>query len=179
MYQFFILLLLALLPSLPLPTPLIHTSMALHMAVQLPLLLLAGYTFARLQSQARASWPLPMVLSAWIWIYFTLVFWMLPIHLDKAVMLLTWDVSKILSLMVAGYLLHGVLKADVIWGGFFIGSIAVGLIFLGVYYQQADVRVCSNYLLSAQQHAGMGLLAWGVVILLTLFYRAKHRLFTP
>jgi len=72
--------------------------------------------------------------------------------------------------------LYQALQAPLLWGAFFIGSLAIGLIFVGVYYQQAEVRVCSNYLIASQQHAGVALLAWGVVLLLYLLLKSKHKL---
>lgn len=175
-YQGGFALLLALLFSFPIPQPLIHQSMLLHMAVQLPLLLLAGYWLMQAcpDSSQQLDWPLTM--SAWIWVYCTLIFWMLPIHLDKVLVFASWDIAKIISLLLAGGVLYQALQAPLLWGAFFIGSLAIGLIFVGVYYQQAEVRVCSNYLIASQQHAGIALLAWGVVLLLYLLLKSKHKL---
>lgn len=175
-------LLLALLPSLPIPQVLIQFSMLVHMAVQLPLLLIAGYCLATTMranhaiKQLRLALPWQWVITAWIWVYFSIIFWMLPIHLDKVLMFATWDILKIISLLGSGALLWLLAKSPITWGVFFIGSLAIGLIFLGVYYQQATVRVCSNYLIASQHRAGFGLFIWGVSLLTFSFYKTKHQL---
>ena len=146
-------LVLSILPSLPYLRFLIETSMALHMAVQIPLLIIAGYFLASQFGSAKSS--LAKNLSCWLWVTFASLFWMLPISLDKALLNPYWDIFKILSLLATGFLLKPALAGSKILGLFFIGSGVMMLFFIGYFYQDSTLRLCNSYLIESQKIAGL------------------------
>lgn len=102
-------ILLAIAPSIPSFKYLIADSMAFHMLVQIPLLILAGYLVGRyfklhlnIHSNPKSLY---LILSCWLWFLFATLFWMLPISLDKALLSYGWDFFKIISLISTGLLL--------------------------------------------------------------------------
>lgn len=160
-----VILVLAIVPSLPYLRLVIETSMAFHMAVQIPLLMIAGYFLANQFGSVKSS--LAANLSCWLWIAFASLFWMLPISLDKALLNPYWDIFKILSLLAAGFLLKPALAGLKILALFFIGSGVMMLFFIGYFYQDSPLRLCNSYLIESQKTAGLSLMAWATVILLT------------
>jgi hypothetical protein len=156
---------LAIVPSLPYFRFLIETSMAFHMAVQIPLLMIAGYFLADQFDSIKSS--LAVNLSCWLWIAFASIFWMLPISLDKALLNPYWDIFKMISLLLAGFLLKPALAGSKILALFFIGSSVMMLVFIGYFYQDSTLRLCNSYLIESQKTAGLGLMAWAASILLT------------
>lgn len=159
----YLLLVLAIAPSFPIFRYLIESSMALHMAGQIPLLIIAGF-FLRHQFIAKQS--LFFSLSYWLWIAFAGAFWMLPISLDKALLNPYWDAFKIVSLLLAGLLLKPALAGSKILALFFIGSSVMMLFFIGYFYQDSPLRLCNSYLIESQKTAGIGLMLWAAGILL-------------
>jgi hypothetical protein len=157
------LLLLAIAPSLPPFRFLIENSMALHMAVQIPFLIIAGYFLGR---QFSTKTTLTFSLSCWLWIALASAFWMLPISLDKALLNPYWDIFKMISLLLAGFLLKPALAGSKILALFFIGSGVMMLLFIGYFYQDSPLRLCNSYLIESQKTAGMALMAWAFAILL-------------
>ena len=171
-------LLLAITPSLPFANSLIQSSMAFHMLVQLPMLVLAGYLIAQIGLINKIyhhslSSSLSVTLAQWLFIYLASVFWMLPISLDQALIAPEWAIFKIVSLVTTGILLQKVFKSHRLLALFFIGSMAMMLFFVGYYYQDTDIRLCNAYLIESQQLTGTGLMAAASLLLLFLFYRIK------
>jgi len=157
-------LLLAITPSTPSFKYLIDDSMAFHMLVQIPLLILAGYLIGRYFKLNLNPRSLNIVLSCWLWFLFATLFWMLPISLDKALLSYGWDFFKIISLILTGLLLTVALSSSKILSLFFIGSTVMMLFFIGYYYQDTTLRLCNSYLIESQQNAGIGLIAMAFTI---------------
>jgi len=156
-------LIIAVTPSLPAFRFLILNSMQFHMLVQLPLLVLSGYLINKnLVNNHRSLYEYT---GLWIWVLLSIMFWMLPISMDKAVQSGYWDIFKLLSLIFSGYVLKPALSASKILIFFFIGSIVMMLFFAGSFYQTAESRLCSSYLIESQQTTGLGLLLLGFLIL--------------
>lgn len=157
----------------------LESSMALHMLVQMPLLAVLGYGGAAgLGAAARArlcmalGGALPLVLAALL----ASSYWMLPRALDAALGGGWAETAKFVSLP----LLVGAPLA-LAWPR--LGSIARGFVWtnafsmlavLGWLYMAAPVRVCNNYLESAQYDAGrwMVLAAVGGFIAWMLYWMA-------
>lgn len=161
-------ILLAIVPSTSSFKYLIADSMAFHMLVQIPLLILSGYLIGRYFKLHRNIHSNPkslnIVLSCWLWFLFATLFWMLPISLDKALLSVGWDFFKIVSLILTGLLLTVALSSSKILSLFFIGSTVMMLFFIGYYYQDTTLRLCNSYLIESQQNAGMGLIAMAFTI---------------
>jgi hypothetical protein len=170
------LLLSAIAPSLPYLRFLIEASMAFHMAVQIPLLIIAGYFLGNLYIAAKPT--LIISLSCWLWLTFASAFWMLPISLDKALLNPLWDTFKIASLLLAGFLLKPALSGSKILALFFIGSSVMMLFYIGYFYQDSPLRLCNSYLIESQKTAGAALMAWALAILLAAAYPLSKNL-TP
>lgn len=164
----FVILIIALTPSLPLFRFLILDSMQFHMLVQLPLLVLSGYLINK--NSVNNHRNLYEYTGLWIWVLLSIMFWMLPISMDKAVQSGYWDMFKLLSLIFSGYVLKPALSASKILIFFFIGSLVMMLFFAGSFYQTAESRLCSSYLIESQQTTGMGLLLLGFLILVLYGY---------
>ncbi len=160
--------------SLPNVRHLIASSMAVHMLVQMPLLILAGYSL-NIYKQ-KVSYTLTISAAQWLWIYLTTMFWMLPISVDKALIYPAWDIFKIFSLLVTGIVLKVVFQSHRLLALFFIGSTVMMLFFVGFNYQQSDVRLCNAYLIESQQITGTGLIILASALLLFLFWKIKQEL---
>lgn len=147
----------------------IEQSMLWHMVVQMPLLALAGWL-----AMAAASAPQGRGrLSAWnrygltgfIAALMVFAYWMLPLTIDRAVVLPAVDVMKLVSLLAAGALLrHSFDRAPMVLQLFFVGSAVPMAIWLGVYFASTDLRLCNAYSLQSQIDAGRGIAGLGVVL---------------
>ena len=146
----------------------LESSMAGHMAVQIPLLVLCGIlAFGAVPESARrrlAAWDrhglagLGLALSA-------MAYWMLPRWLDAALA----DPAVELAKFVTVPLLWGMPLA---WAWSRLGLVGRGFVaahlvalawVLGWFYANAPARMCANYLLDEQQTLGSALLALGTV----------------
>lgn len=155
----------AIIPSTPYFNELNQSNMAFHMLFQLPMLILAGYM---LNEREIKKYLLIDNVAMWLWIYFSGLFWMLPISLDKALINPFWDLFKIISLLVTGVLLKKVLNSYRILALFFIGSTVMMLFFAGIYFQTTDNRLCNAYLIESQQLTGFGLIIGAFLMLVAL-----------
>ncbi len=145
--------------ALPMLRGWLEASMTTHMLVQMPLLAAAGFVAVRgLPAAWRqrlhrwAGGALPLVLLA----LFASSYWMLPRALDAALNEPMAELAKFTSLpLLAGAPLAlawerlGAIARGFVWTNF-LSMLAV----LGWLYIAAPVRVCNNYLESAQQDAG-------------------------
>lgn len=158
-------LLVSIMPSFSVGKGLIQSSMMFHMLIQIPMLILAGYLLNNFHSNKNT---LSKTFSLWLWIYLSGLFWMLPINLDKALAYPSWDLFKVLSLLITGACLKAVFKSYRGLALFFIGSTVMMLFFIGLYFQTTDVRLCNAYLIESQQAAGLGLIILSFIILSAL-----------
>ena len=169
-----LILLAAITPSLPFAHIIIQSSMAFHMLIQIPLLVLAGYALKKIPN--TADYSLAESLAQWLWVYLAGLFWMLPISLDKALLYPLWDLFKIISLLITGAILKVVFLSHRVLALFFIGSTAMMLFFVGFYYQETNVRLCNAYLIESQQETGTGLIIVAVLLLAILFWKIQQGL---
>jgi hypothetical protein len=153
--------------SVPPGRALIEQSMAWHMAVQMPLLVAAGW-LAAAGVAARQTWGddwnrfgLTGLLAGQV----VLVYWMLPLAVDRAVVLPLADAAKIASLAVAGAVLrHSAARAPAVLQLFFVGYATSMLVSAGVYLATTERRLCNAYSLESQLAAGWGVAALGVAL---------------
>jgi hypothetical protein len=167
-------LIIAVTPSLPFACVLIQSSMPFHMLFQIPMLILAGYLLKNKPKNVQYS--LFESTAQWLWIYLSSTFWMLPISVDKALLYPAWDIFKLLSLLITGAVLKVVFQSHRLLALFFIGSMAMMLFFVGVYYQQTDTRLCNAYLIESQQVTGIGLIVIACLLLFFLFFKIQQGL---
>jgi len=159
---------LALLPTLLLIGPLRHlveSHMSLHMLVEFPLLLAAGWAWGRwlprkLDSAVDAQGLLGVTVASCV-----LAFWMIPAALDLALLSPAAAAGKYLSWLAAGTLLAwGRQRLGAVVGCFFLGNAAWMTATAGLLYREADVQLCVNYLVSDQLAAGDGLIVAALVL---------------
>ena len=152
--------------SVPPLRSLIEQSMVWHMVVQMPLLALGGWLAMSAGSRqpTLARWSIRLDawnrygLTGFIAALMVFSYWMLPLTLDRAVVLPSADALKLLSLLAAGALLrHSVARAPAVLQLFFMGSAVPMAIWLGVYFASTDLRLCNAYSLQSQIYTGWGL----------------------
>ncbi len=159
---------LALLAILGIPAvrKILEDDMALHMLLQFPLLLLAGWLMARgTAERARTmlrSWNHAGI-AGLLLASMVLMFWMIPRALDMVLVDGTLELTKFLTLVLAGAALElSWREAGMIVRGFFLGNVLPMMMVVGWLYVEAPVRICNAYLTSDQLRAGSGLLALAI-----------------
>lgn len=153
-----------------------------HMDIQIPLLIAAGLiskipvsNFSQNLSRFNAYGLNSFIVSQVI-----LVFWMLPISIDRAIIHWEYDLAKIISLIVCGWLIQVSFKrTTVVIEVFFVGYFLAMMLWVGFYYIQSDVRLCNVYTQDSQQYAGGGLIVFAVVLSLVwiiskLYKKARY-----
>jgi len=146
---------------------LIEQSMVWHMAVQMPLLVLAGWWAMRALPRGRAvDWLTPWNrygLTGFITALVILAYWMLPLAIDRAVVLPQADLFKLLTLFFAGLLLqHSFACSPLALQLFFVGYLVSMMTWLGSYFITTDLRLCNAYSLETQVQTGWGIAAIGI-----------------
>jgi len=148
--------------SIPPLRSLIEQSMAWHMLAQMPLLVLGGWLSMRCLAALRPVGALERWnrygLTGFIAAQAILAFWMLPLSIDRAVVLPSFDLIKIASLFACGAMLrHSFERSPALIQVFFVGY-AVSMMFsLGAYFATTDLRLCNAYSLESQMVSGQGL----------------------
>lgn len=155
--------------SLPPMRSLIEQSMVWHMVIQMPLLVLGGWLSMSAMSHTRAS----QLLTSWNRYGLTgffaaqaiVAYWMLPLAIDRAVVLPQTDLLKVMTLFACGFMLkHSFERSPAVLQLFFVGYAVSMMTWLGVYFATTELRLCNAYSLQGQAEAGRGvvLLAWGL-----------------
>jgi hypothetical protein len=148
---------------------LIEQSMVWHMVVQMPMLVLGGWLLASASSGGRSLKALEawnqFGLTGFVGSQITLAYWMLPLAVDRAVVLPSADVLKLLTLLACGALLrHSVQRSPTVVQLFFVGSAVSMLLTAGVTLAVTDRRLCNAYSLDSQVNAGLGVMALGAAL---------------
>ena len=155
--------------SVPPLRSVIEQSMAWHMVFQMPLLVASGWLAAR-TLPARFSWPVLAAfnqfgLTGFMAAQAIIAYWMLPLAVDRAVVLPLVDVAKLASLFISGMLLADAFnRAPSVLQLFFMGYWVSMMAWLGIYFATTDLRLCNAYSLESQSATGWGLLALGVAL---------------
>jgi len=173
--------------SIPPWRSLIEQSMLWHMAVQMPLMVAGGLLLARAatsrvgivtKTDHWAAWN-RYGLTGFIASQFVLTYWMLPLAIDRAVVVPQVDALKVMSLLICGALLADAFKrSPAALQLFFVGYTLSMVVSTGVYLATSERRLCNAYALDSQVDAGRGVAAvglllaaiWGVSLL-----RSSHR----
>jgi hypothetical protein len=166
-----------LLLWLPPLRPVLESDMALHMAVQLPLLAILGALLAPLVRAGEPSW---LAEADWLGIpglmlaFLASSFWMLPRALDGALADPRMEAAKFVSVP----LLIGLVAAaswrrmPSLGRAFIIANFISKLGILGGLYLAAPVRLCAYYRLDQQVAAGWLLLGLAAAASLLWFIAA-------
>jgi len=154
--------------SVPPGRSLIEQSMTWHMVVQMPMLFAGGWFLMigalDLTKRSPNGWN-QFGLTSFIAAQFILTYWMLPISIDRAVVMPQVDVLKLLSLIVSGALIQtSVSRSPVVVQLFFVGYIVSMLITSGVVLATTERRLCNAYSMESQLSAGYGVVALGVAL---------------
>lgn len=164
--------LLALSPALVLLVPtlrhLLESRMSLHMLLEFPWLMAAGWAAAGgLPARARTRLAAldALGLSSAVLASGVAAFWMIPAALDLALLEPPIARLKIVGWYVAGLMLaQGWKRLRGVPAAFFLGNTAWMLITAGLLYNDAESRLCVNYLFDEQALTGHGLVAWGLAL---------------
>jgi len=164
--------------SAPPGRSLIEQSMAWHMVVQMPILFAGGWFLmigARdLSKRSPRSWN-QFGLTGFITAQFIITYWMLPISIDRAVVMPQVDVLKLLSLMASGALIQtSMSRSPVVLQLFFVGYIVSMLISTGVFLATTERRLCNAYSMESQLSAGYGVVALGVALACAWAFRVSR-----
>ncbi|MEO8600092.1 MAG: hypothetical protein ABI656_09715 [bacterium] len=164
----------------------LERSMALHMLVQMPMLLGAGvacafalscvrrktqhtsnkllrgiahlsrYRFGKIDEYGIVALTFFLLLSA---------YWMIPKALDDVLVSPVTELLKFAGFFLAGLILPGTwARANRVIQLFFLGNFAWMMAIIGMLYQDTTVRLCNAYLLDDQLIAGQGLVVLSIVI---------------
>lgn len=155
--------------SVPPLRSIIEQSMAWHMALQMPLLVLGGWLAGR--AFASCLWPKHLAdfnhfgLTGFMAAQAIAAYWMLPAAIDRAVVNPGFDTLKLLTLFASGLLLRSAfMRAPLALQLFFMGYWVSMMCWLGVYFATTDLRLCNAYSQASQVAAGWGLLALGLML---------------
>lgn len=155
--------------SVPPVRSLIEQSMVWHMLVQMPMLvaggwLLAGSGINRPGAERFSDWN-QYGLTGFIVSQLIAAYWMLPLTIDRAVVLPQADALKLVSLLACGALLKASFKrSPAVLQLFFVGYAVSMMIFAGVVLATTDRRLCNAYSLDSQWNAGNGFAALGIAL---------------
>lgn len=142
--------------------------MAMHMLVEFPLLLAAGWAAAawlphRLE-RALAGIDAHGLASA-TFASLVAAFWMIPAALDWSLLSAVAAWLKVATWFIAGLMLAGGwIRLTPVVAAFFLGNAAWMLATAGLLYREAEARLCVSYLFDEQAWAGSGLVAWALVL---------------
>jgi len=159
----------------------LERSMALHMLLQLPLLLIAGIlmAFGLPDAEGNQASRIGRVirrlrafdehgLTGLFALLFITAYWMIPKALEHVLDSPMTELFKFVSVWCAGVMLPGALsRSNRIIQLFFLGNFASMTAIVGMLYQDAPQRLCNAYLLDDQVATGTGLviLAIGIPLL--------------
>jgi hypothetical protein len=155
--------------SVPPARSLIEQSMAWHMAVQMPMLVAAGWLLMSSASKLASlrflgDWN-QFGLTGFIASQLIAAYWMLPLAIDRAVVLPQADALKLVSLLACGAMLKASFdRSPTVLQLFFVGYGVSMLVSAGIFLATTDRRLCNAYSLDGQFSAGSGVAALGIAL---------------
>lgn len=162
--------------ALPPARAVLETTLAGHMVAQIGLLAAAGWWLGRGLGPLR-----PEALRGFnrgggagvVVALFTLVFWMLPVNLDRALLEPAWEVGKFASvpLLLGLPLARSWPRLPGLARGVLWANAVSMLVVMGWVYREAPVRLCNSYLLDQQLLLGGTL--WGLAAAVALYWTAR------
>ncbi|NMM36944.1 MAG: hypothetical protein HHJ09_05420 [Glaciimonas sp.] len=174
----------------------LERSMALHMLVQMPMLLGAGIACAFALSCVtrnaqnttnRLQRGIVHLAGCRLWkvdeygivalTFFLLLsaYWMIPKALDDVLVSPTAEILKFVVFFIAGLALPAAFaRTNHVIQLFFLGNFAWMMAIIGMLYQDTTVRLCNAYLLDDQLIAGRGLVVLSIAIPIIWFIHAAR-----
>ncbi|KQZ44091.1 hypothetical protein [Duganella sp. Root1480D1] len=149
----------------------LEASMALHMALQLPMIAIGG-ALAGLAA-ARSAPRLALAIARWdahglaglVWLLLSSAYWMVPRALEQSLTMALAEAGKFASLFLLGFLLPGALaRAAAVIQLFFLGNFCAMMAITGMLYQDMPQRLCNAYSLDDQVVTGVGLVVASIGI---------------
>ncbi|SEM70946.1 hypothetical protein SAMN05192533_10544 [Mesobacillus persicus] len=175
MSQFISGLVLLIVLMIPPVARLMESVMIIHMHMQMPLLVIAGYFMARLFMDRFPSFfekynqnGLPGILLFTI----IMVYWMLPRTMDEALTVQTVEAFKFISLpFLAGVPLRDSWKKlSKVGRNNLITLFTVMFLGFGWLYIQSNSQLCNNYLVIDQIILGWGFITMAISMVIYLVY---------
>jgi hypothetical protein len=153
--------------ALPPARQLLESRMTLHMLVQFPLLVAAGFLLARtIPAPARRridAWNAHGIAGLLAAVLVQMLL-MIPRVLDLALVDGRVEAAKMLALLACGAGLQlSWRRAGLLVQGFFLGNVLPMTAAVGQLYQDAPLRLCNAYLLDDQLRLGQALVVLAVV----------------
>jgi hypothetical protein len=103
-------------------------------------------------------------LSGFMMAQMILLYWMLPISIDRAVVFPLVDLVKICTILLAVLLVgESLQKSPPALQLFFIGYFIAMLAWLGYYFVTTELRLCNAYSLSSLHNTGYGLIGLDLI----------------
>lgn len=141
----------------------LEASMALHMAVQLPMIVVAG-ALAGAGLVGLGRWDAHGLVGL-TWLLLASAYWMVPRALEQSLTMPLAELGKFVSLFLAGFLLPGALaRAAAVIQLFFLGNFCAMMAIAGMLYQDMPQRLCNAYTLDDQVITGVGLVVASIGI---------------
>ena len=164
--------------SVPPWRSLIEQSMTWHMVIQMPILFASGWFLM------SGGWDIKKIslghwnrfgLTGFIAAQFIITYWMLPISIDRAVVMPQVDFFKLLSLIASGALVKtSISRSPAVLQLFFVGYIVSMLITTGVFLATTERRLCNAYSMESQLSAGYGVVALGIALACAWAFRINR-----
>ncbi|WP_209121085.1 hypothetical protein [Alkalihalobacillus sp. BA299] len=181
MNQFLFGLLIFIVLILPPVADFMESVMILHMHMQMPLLVIAGFLMARLFqvrfSQFFAKWNDSGIPGMLLFIII-MVYWMIPRTMDEALTVQTIEIFKYISLpFLAGIPLRDSWKKlSATVKNIIIISFTIMFSGMGWLYIKTPTQLCNNYLLIDQITLGWGFITMAIcmAIYLAYYYLVDH-----
>lgn len=158
---------------------LVH-SMTLHMLIHIPMLLVGGIFLGLAAARVITRAPDRSIVkkaaaqvaacnrygvSGLLCASLVGLYWMIPKALDGVLLFPAAEVSKFVSVILAGVCLSASwARADRVIKLFFVGGFCWMTAIAGMLYQESSTRLCNFYLLNDQVWAGRGLVILAVMI---------------
>lgn len=169
--------------ALPPVRQLLEASMTLHMLVQFPLLVLAGFLLARmipapwrLRADAWNAHGIAGLLASGL----VLMLLMIPRVLDLSLLDDRIEAAKFLALLGCGLALQlSWRRAGLLVQGFFLGNLLPMTAAAGQWFQDTPVRLCNAYLLDDQLRLGQGLVLLSIVVAAGVIAQVVRRYADP
>ena len=161
--------------ALPPVANLLESIMIIHMHMQMPLLIIAGFLMAKFFlmrfPQLFEKWNQNGVQGILLFLII-LFYWMLPRTMDEALTLNSVEVFKFISLpFLAGVPLRDSWrKLSTFKRNILLVVITIMSFGLGLLYVKSPVQLCNNYLLIEQITLGWGFLTMAICLVIYLLY---------
>jgi len=155
--------------SIPPMRTLIEESMVWHMSIQMPAIILTGWmanshSIAVVRTDRLAPWN-RYGLTGFIVAQGVLAYWMLPLAIDRAVVVPHVDIIKLSTLLICGVILQDSFsRAPAVLQLFFVGYLVSMMTWLGIFYATTDLRLCNAYSQVSQARAGRAVASLGIAL---------------